>query len=267
MEGGSGESSSTIPSRGARRTGETDRDRPASRWRPGLRPRLRPAGCRGRRPGDAHASAPGAPRPAQVRPREAEATAATARALQGRLWEAPPGGERVPVRLPLSPGTHAAPAPTESEEPSDSAGWLLPRLAPLERSGAVARTSGRSRLSLTQLGAARRTPKPPARPPAEPWPRAAGAGRARLAAPTCDWTARLYEHEFLLAGRGVGQGSRRQSQFWALELERSRSWTRLLEKRGGLGGDGEAVGGRGVWGPALGRTGGEREPKKRRNND
>lgn len=31
--------------------------------------------------------------------------------------------------------------------------------------------------------------------------------------------------------------------------------------------DGEAVGGRGVWGPALQRTGGELEPKKRRNND
>lgn len=93
-----------------------------------------------------------------MRPREAEATSETARALRGLLWEALPGGER--VCLPLSPGTHAAPALTESETPSDPAGWLLPRLAPLGRSGTVARTSGRSRLSPTQLGAARRMPKP-----------------------------------------------------------------------------------------------------------
>lgn len=151
MEGGERASSSSIPSHGARRTGETDRDDRASRRRPGQRPRLRPAGCRGRRPGDAHASAPGAPRPAQVRPREAEATSATARALRGPLWEALPGGERVPVCLPLSPGSHAAPVLTESEAPSDPAGWLLPRLAPLEHSCTVARTSGLSRQSPTQL--------------------------------------------------------------------------------------------------------------------
>lgn len=264
MEGGS-QASSSIPIRGARRTGETDGDGRANRWRPGRRPRLRPAGCRGRCPGDAHASAPGAPRPAQVRPREAEATSATDPALQGPLREALPGRERVPVRLPLSPGTYAAPALPESQAPSDPAGWLLPRLAPLEHSGAVARTSGRSRLSPTQLGAARRMPKPRRDRPRSRGREQQGRG-ARGSQPTCDWTGRLYEHEFLLAGGGVGRGSRRQGQLRALGLERSRGWTRLLEKRGG-GGCGEAVGGRGVWGPALERTGGEREPKKRRNND
>lgn len=178
-----------------------------------------------------------------MRPREAEATSATARALQGPLWEALPGGECMPVCLPLSPGTHAAPALTESEAPSDPAGWLLPRLAPLEHSGAVARTSGRSRLSPTQLGAARRIPKPRRDRPRSRGGEQQGRG-ARGSLPTCDWTAQLYEHEFLLAGSGVGQGSRRQSQLRALGLERSRSWTRPLEKRGGGWGGGRRGGGR-----------------------
>lgn len=183
MEDGSraSSSSSSIPSRGARRTGETDGDSPASRWRPGRRPRLRPVGCRGRRPGDAHASAPGAPRPAQVRPREAEATSATDRALQGPLREALPGGERVRDRLPLSPGTHAAPALTESQAPSDPAGWLLPRLALLEHSG----RRPHLRTQPAEPDAARRCPEnaeAPARPPAKPRPRATGAGRESLTA-------------------------------------------------------------------------------------
>lgn len=171
-----------------------------------------------------------------MRPREAEATSATARALQGPLWEALPGGERVPVCLPLSSGTHAAPALAESEAPSDPAGWLLPRLAPQEHSGAVARTSGRSRLRPTRLGAARRMPKPRRDRPRSRGREQQGRG-TRGSQLTCDWTARLYEHEFLLADGGVGQGSRRQSQLRALGLECSRSWTRLLEKRGrGWGG-------------------------------
>lgn len=231
---------------------------------PGCGPASALLAARGRRPGDAHASAPGAPRPAQVRPREAEATSATARALQGRLWEALPGGERVPVCLPLSPGTHAAPALTESEAPSDPAGWLLPRLAPLEHSGAVARTSGRSRLSPTQLGAARRMPKPRRDRPRSRGREQQGRG-ARGSQPACDWSARLDEHEFLLAGGGVGQGSRRQSQLRALGLERSRSWTRLLGERGG-GRGGRRGGGRsrgvGAGAAKNGRRAGAQEKEK-----
>lgn len=132
----------------------------------------------------------------------------------------------------------ACPDPSLKRLPTRPDGFCL-GLTPLEHSGAVARTSGRSP---TQLGAARRMLEPRRDRPRSRGGEQQGRG-TRGSQPTCDWTARLYEHEFLLASGGVGQGSRGQSQLRALGLERSRTWIRLLEKRGG-GWGGRRGGGR-----------------------
>lgn len=133
----------------------------------------------GEAPSGTHASAPGAPRPAQVRPLETEATSATARAPLGPLREALPGGERgrsasgsvvgptprLPRpslrRLPIQPGGFclvqhpritAAPSPASP----DAAGRARRSSAPLGKSrspGAAARGAAAERGRGGTLGA------------------------------------------------------------------------------------------------------------------
>lgn len=149
----------------------------------------------------------------------------------------------MPVGLRLSPGTHAAPVPTESEAPSDPAGWLLPRSTPQEHRSAVARTSERSRLSPTQLGAARRMPKPQ-----RDRPQSRGRGGVleahsppAIGRPNCT-NANFYWLAVAWGGALGGSAGSRRSDWSALVTGPASLRSRGRRARGA----GEAVGGRRV---------------------